>query len=150
MAAILLDTSVIGIISNPKVSLANTACNLWLSDLLTNKARVIIPGIADYELRRELILHNKINGLKRLDQFCSTLEFLILSPEALRYAADLWAKTRKMGITTADPKALDADMILAAQALLLGEPAIVATSNVAHLDHLVTAKRWQDIAVATQ
>src|ERR1051325_9461883 len=119
MPAILLDTSVIGIISNPKASSVNTACNLWLSDLLANKARVIIPGIADYELRRELILHNKINGLKRLNQFCSTLEFLTLSPEALRYAADLWARTRKMGITTADPKALDADMILAAQALLL-------------------------------
>jgi len=44
---------------------------------------------------------------------------------------------------TADPKELDADVILAAQALESG--GIVATENVGHLGRYVTAKSWREI-----
>ena len=37
-------------------------------------------------------------------------------------------------------------MILAAQALTLGAPAVVATGNLAHLSRYVTADLWQNIA----
>jgi hypothetical protein len=53
-----------------------------------------------------------------------------------------------MGRATADPKALDGDVILAAQALLSGiAPAdfVVATSNVAHLSRYVPAELWNAI-----
>ena len=49
---------------------------------------------------------------------------------------------------TADPHALDGDVILAAQALALGLPSgevVVATSNAAHLAQFIVAKAWQDI-----
>ena len=59
---------------------------------------------------------------------------------------------RDCGTPTGDPKKLDIDVILAAQALTegwaLGLPAanvIVATSNVAHLARLVNAEVWQNI-----
>jgi hypothetical protein len=51
-------------------------------------------------------------------------------------AAELWAQSRKAGKPTADPKALDGDVILAAQAKLLesgGNPVVIATTNVGHL-----------------
>lgn len=44
---------------------------------------------------------------------------------------------------TADPKDLDGDVILAAQALESG--GIVATDNVGHLGRYVTAKNWRDV-----
>ena len=63
-------------------------------------------------------------------------------------AAELWAQARQQGYPTADPQALDGDVILAAQALTLH--GIVATDNVGHLARFVDARPWQEItATAT-
>lgn len=58
-------------------------------------------------------------------------------------AAELWAEVRKRGMPTADSKALDCDVILAAQALAVD--GLVATENVGHLSRLARAKSWRDI-----
>lgn len=63
-------------------------------------------------------------------------------------AANLWAEARQTGQPTADPKALDGDVILSAQARLLCDETttvVVATTNVAHLSRFITALDWQDI-----
>jgi hypothetical protein len=63
-------------------------------------------------------------------------------------AADFWAQARRQGRKTADNKALDGDVILAAQASLLthlGDNIVVATTNVKHLSLFVDARLWQDI-----
>ncbi len=52
----------------------------------------------------------------------------------MHQAARFWAQTRQQGQPTAGDKALDADMILAAQAMTLGVPdVVIATTNVGHL-----------------
>jgi hypothetical protein len=63
-------------------------------------------------------------------------------------AAQLWAHARQTGQATADDKALDADVILAAQANFVGDPndyVVIATMNVGHLSRFTLAERWHDI-----
>ena len=63
-------------------------------------------------------------------------------------AAQFWAEIRNTGKPTADPKSLDGDVILAAQAKieeLNGNQVIVATTNVKHLSLFVDAREWQMI-----
>ncbi|MEG3877699.1 hypothetical protein QT972_09990 [Microcoleus sp. herbarium7] len=60
----------------------------------------------------------------------------------------MWAEARRRGRPTADPKALDGDVILAAQAILVaneGHEVIIATTNVGHLSQFVDARQWRQI-----
>ena len=114
--------------------------------------RVLIPAITDYEIRRELTLQGKTQGLEALDRL-HALGFLTLTPEALFRASILWADVRRAGLSTADRHALDGDAILAAQALTLepsewgqtGESVIIATMNVGHLSRFTPALLWSEI-----
>lgn len=63
-------------------------------------------------------------------------------------AALFWAQVRKQGMPTANDKALDGDVILAAQAILIqneGPKVTIATTNVGHLSRLTEAKTWREI-----
>jgi hypothetical protein len=110
---------------------------------------VCLPEVIDYEIRRELLLHGSTNGLARLDRLHGLVEYLAISTPLMGRAAFLWAEARRRGQPTADRAALDADVMLAAQALLLGEArreaVIVATENARHLGQFVDARRWQEI-----
>jgi hypothetical protein len=64
-------------------------------------------------------------------------------------AAEFWAQARKAGRPTADNAALDADVILAAQASILideGSEAIIASSNPRHLSMFVSTAEWQSLS----
>lgn len=104
-----------------------------------------------YELKRELLRAKKTFSAGRLDAFVNATpgRYLPLSDEALRLAAELWAKSRQEGQPTADAKALDVDVILAAQALSFGAPGgdvTIATTNAKHLSPFVAAGTWNDIS----
>ncbi len=143
---IVLDSGPLGLATNPKPSAEADSCNQWLRSVLAADARVIVPEIVDYELRRELLRARKARGLRRLETVTSTLEYLPITTAAMRKAAELWAEARNRGTPTADPQALDGDVILAAQALTLGETdVVIATTNVEHLNQFVTAANWRDI-----
>jgi predicted nucleic acid-binding protein len=146
---ILLDTGVLGLITHPSDKPEPRACKEWLQRLLQAGHSVYVPEIADYELRRKLLHIDQRRALDRLDLLKLRIGYLPIATAVMLKAAELWAEARKTGIPTADPKALDADVILAAQALLLakpaGEPSLVATTNVDHLGRFVDARRWQDI-----
>lgn len=105
-----------------------------------------MPEISDYEVRRELIRARKQKGIQRLDALAALLEYLPLSTESMREAALLWAQARQQGMPTAADKALDGDVILAAQAVTLrAREVMIATTNVGHLSRLTPAGLWQDI-----
>ena len=103
---------------------------------------VAIPEISDYELRREYIRGGMDSSLQRLDQMEDDLFFLPINTEVMRRAALFWAQSRQRGKPTADRHALDADAILAAQAVEVG--GMVVTENPGHLQQWVSVKHWRD------
>ncbi len=145
---ILLDSGPLGMVTNPKAKGVPLACQIWLTSLLQKGERVAIPEIADYEVRRELLRAKLTQSLRRLDGLKQTLEYVPIQTDAMLLAASLWAKARQSGQPTADPKALDGDVILSAQAILLCDEqteVIIATTNVAHLRRFSAASDWQAI-----
>lgn len=144
---IVLDTGPLGLVTNPKLSAESVACAQWLQTHITSGNRVIIPEIADYEVRRELLRANKTKGLSRLNDLANFLEYLPITTATMRQAARLWAQARQQGQPTAGDKTIDGDMILAAQAMTIAFPnVVIATTNVGHLSRFVAAELWQNIA----
>jgi predicted nucleic acid-binding protein len=143
---ILLDAGPLGLVTNPKFSPQSLACAQWLQKLIASGARVVVPEISDYEVRRELLRAQKREGIQRLDALAGLLHYLPISTAAMRQAALLWARARQQGQPTAGDKALDGDVILAAQAIALeATDVLVATTNVGHLSRFVSADLWQNI-----
>jgi predicted nucleic acid-binding protein len=147
----MLDTGPLGLACNPMVTPANGACKAWLTSMLAAGARVVIPQIADYEVRRGLLVENLTASVTKLDELIEDLGGLIpVSPEAWTLAASLWAGARARHQPTAPLHSLDGDVILAATATVLeqeeGVPVIVATTNVGHLARFVAADLWSNIA----
>jgi hypothetical protein len=97
---------------------------------------IVIPEIADYEVRRELVRAGKDRGIGRLDALKGMIAYAAITTPVMLKAAEFWASARKMGRQAADDASLDADMILAAQAAAIaheGGRTVIATTNVRHL-----------------
>jgi predicted nucleic acid-binding protein len=145
---VLLDAEPLGLVTNPRRSSASLQCAHWLQILASNGVRVIVPEIADYEIRRELLRANKTNGLNRLDALIHLSEYLPITTATMRQAAQFWAQARQQGQPTAADAALDGDAILAVQAMTLNlTDVVIATTNVGHLSRFVPAELWQNIRV---
>ncbi len=145
--AVVLDAGVLGMLIHPRETVNGPAGD-WYRQCLLKGTALVVPEIADYELRRKLIHIGSIDGLRRLDAIGETLAYLPLTTEVMRAAAHLWAEMRQRGHPTATDQALDCDVILAAQARSLGDlygEVIVATSNVRHLRQMVDARPWTEI-----
>jgi hypothetical protein len=147
--AVLLDTGPLGMVTHPDDGPDERRCLEWATNLRRKGVLMVVPEIADYELRRELIRLSS-SGIANLEAIIKEYHFLPLNTEAFRLAADLWAHARtSLGKQAAGDKALDGDMILCAQARLFqrdaGLPVEVATTNVKHLDVFVVAREWEEI-----
>jgi predicted nucleic acid-binding protein len=146
-----LKSGPLGLVTQPQRSNEVIAITDWLQDCLRAGARVVVPGIVYYEIKRELLRANKFVGIARLDAFVNATpdRYLPLTDDALRFGAELWARSRRAGRPTADAAALDIDVLLAAQALRLGHSPLVVTTNPKHLSQFVPAQHWTDIAPST-
>jgi predicted nucleic acid-binding protein len=142
---VVLDSTPLGILCHPRSPPHVLACRQWVTDLVVSGRRVIVPEIADYEIRRELIRLGGMVSLANLDGLGLQLEYLPINTNAIRTAAELWAQARNAGLPTAPDLSLDADVILAAQALRLNTPVIVATGNPRHLSRFVASELWSNI-----
>jgi predicted nucleic acid-binding protein len=147
---VVLDAGPLGLASKPRGKPEADRCRAWIQAMETAGARVVVPEVADYEVRRELIRAGATAGLARLDSLESVLDYDPIATPAMRRAAKLWAEVRNVGLPTAHPWALDADCVLAAQALLLGGPGdvmTIATTNPRHITRFpgVDAREWETI-----
>lgn len=151
---IFLDTGPLGTLTNPKRPPQTVELLTWAANHLRTGHSLMVPAIADYEVRRELIRLGRAAGLAALDQWNQVTEdrYIALQDSTLKRAATLWASVRNQGLVTADPKELDCDALIAAQVLeyqelheLSLEQIVIATTNVGHLSRFVPAKLWSEI-----
>jgi predicted nucleic acid-binding protein len=107
---VLLDSGPLGMISHPK---PNREIVDWVKNLLRSGAEILVPELADYEVRRELLRSKKTKGIKRLDDLKRTMGYVPITTDAMLKAAEFWAAAPEQGRPTAPDDALDGDMILA-------------------------------------
>jgi predicted nucleic acid-binding protein len=146
---VFLDAGPLGLISNPRGGAEAGRCRRWAQGLLEAGVRLFVAEVTDFEVRRELTRLGATAGLRRLDAVKGALEFAPITSAAMLRASALWAEARRRGRPTAGPEALDADVILAAQALMAaveGGSLVIATENVRHLGLFAEARPWRDIA----
>ncbi len=137
---IILDTGPLGKIAHPR---PNQEVAGWLRRVVASGALVIIPEVADYELRRNMLPEGMASSLKRLDDLKDLLLYMPLTTQVMMKAAEFWAEGRKQGKPRGAPDALDGDAILAAQAHEVG--GVIATENVDHFSRFVDARHWREI-----
>jgi predicted nucleic acid-binding protein len=147
---VVLDSGPTGLLACPPKQTAADQCRAWLDARRLGGATIVLPAIVDFEVRRELIRINAVAPLRRLEVLCAGLPPVGTSPEAFRKAAEFWAEVRRVGKPTADPKALDADAIIAGMAATIGEPwdhVTIATTNAGHFGRFpgIDAREWSSI-----
>ncbi len=143
-AAYLLDTGPLGLLAHNRPA-RRTAIQNWLTQEMAGGAVVYISEVADFEVRRELIRlvrARKIppSRLNRLDRLATLCTYLPVTTAMWRHAAELWAGARSRAEPIAAGGALDADVLIAAQADAVG--ATVVTNNPGHIGRWVAVLSW--------
>jgi hypothetical protein len=146
---VLLDSGPLGLVTNPNASPTNRRCAEWLESLLLGGLGIVVPEIADHEVRRELLRAGKVADIRQLDRLKATVGYTPLTTETMLQAAAFWAEARRRGRPTTDPHALDGDVILAAQAAMIergGDQPVIATTNLGHFSLFADARLWEDLS----
>lgn len=144
---VILDAWPTSLAAKPRGKPDADACHDWLEALKLAGRDVAVPGIARYEVRREIFRSGARGSLGRLDHLHPGLMFLPITEEIMDIASELWALVRRAGLPTAPDERLDGDAILAATAIVAAQAVdevIVATNNIAHLARFpgIDAREW--------
>src|SRR5579871_3652758 len=92
-------------------------CRQWVDACEEKGHTILVPAICYYEALRELEQRRATGQSERLKDYCLLpTRFIPLTTAHLETAAQLWGRVRREGRPTAAYDALDADVILAAQA----------------------------------
>lgn len=154
---IFLDSGPLGILVNAKTPPPplTAAAVRWAAALIGAGHRLIVPAIADFEVRRELVRAGRTQSVALLDAWNAAQpdRYLPLTDSALKHGARLWAQARNSGSLPADPKELNGDVLIAAQVLdyqqahglEAADIVVAATVNVGHLALFVPSAPWQEI-----
>jgi len=107
---VLLDTGPLGLVTNPRATAQNATCRAWMTALARAGVRILVPEIADYEQRRELLRLTSTRGPAYLDRLEASAGYVPITTATMRCAAELWADARRAGMPTATNVALDGDL----------------------------------------
>jgi len=91
---VLLDPGPLGMATNPRASAETNECNEWLLSLLLKGYEVRVPEIADYEVWREVLRADKLQGIARLDDLKWVIGYVLITTSK---AAQFWVEARKRG-----------------------------------------------------
>lgn len=143
----LLDSNIISKLLHPKHPENKEIGDWFLRFLNENDKKIYLPEIVAYEVRRGLwvkkLKDSKSKSLERFESFSKLLNYLPVNTNVFKIAEELWAKARVNGYPTASNDSLDADVLLAAQAIEIKDSVI--TENVKHLKKYVSTYHWKDL-----
>lgn len=77
------------------------ACERWATTAQAAGCRIVVPEIADYEVRRELIRAGKRKSIALLNLAAHQFDYLPITTPSMHFAAELWAQARGAGQPTA-------------------------------------------------
>jgi predicted nucleic acid-binding protein len=146
----LLDANLISKLCYPQHP-SNQKIVRWFLDFINQYgSEIYLPEIVSYEVRRGLcekkLRDGSYKGFDRFEKLSKHLTYLPINTSVFRIAENLWATARVNGYTTASKESLDADVLLAAQAIEI--EASVITENTKHLKRYVTAFHWEDLLMS--
>lgn len=148
---ILLDSGPLGLLVHPNVaSTSVTACRTWAEAHIEAGHSFAVPGVIEYELKRELIRIQSQQSLSALAEFARDFDYLPVTRGVLNLAAEFWAHARQANHPAAENTRIDIDMILAGHAAQVAaaspdQTVIIATTNTRHFAGLADARDWRDI-----
>ena len=90
----MLDSGPLGRLTHADYS-RNREYRAWLAALLDHNIAVFLPEIADYEVRRNLIVENLTGSLANLDALPSLSNYVPIATADMHKAAELRATSRK-------------------------------------------------------
>ena len=112
---IVLDSAPLGLLCDPRPRPNPLACRQWMADVIAAGHRFVVPEIADYEIRRELLRLGRASSIHALDALApqTQIEYLPLATSMMRRAAELSGLCRlvvveRPGATTELPEGYDA------------------------------------------
>ena len=88
---VLLDSGPLGEAAKPRGRPAAELAHARLNALMRAGMTILIPEIADYEVRRELIRLHNLGAVRRLDGLRDYFGYVPITSKVMRIAADLWA-----------------------------------------------------------
>ena len=148
MRLVFLDSGPLGMLSHPHGNPLVLRCQQWALDLIAAGVRVVVPEIADYEVRRKLLHLGATVGACPAGPAQVGFDYAPITDgrdapggralgrrEAGR-AADVIPGCTGRGLHPGRPGVLAADP---------GDVVTVATDNVGHLGRFVDARPWDQI-----
>jgi hypothetical protein len=79
MMHVALDSNTLGLLVHPNAGGQPGACRTWAREIERAGSQLIVPEIADYELRRELVRMDSRGSIARLDRLHHRYRFLVLT-----------------------------------------------------------------------
>ena len=141
---LLLDTSVVGEICHPR---RHADTKEWLARV-SGAHELLLSEVVDYELRRELLRIGARRSVLALDDLGRTITYVPVTTATWRGAAALWARARLAGRPSAAADALDADVLIAQQAISDG--AVVVTRNKRHFEAFVAVMTLDEVPLGDE
>ena len=151
---ILLDTGIVGPLTQPNSTEESNLILDWMYDLLAKSIIVVSSDICDYEIRRGLIqagLQDQCNdGIEKLDKLRDVINFLPITNKALNHASSYWAEASNISQLNAPVRDINFDLILCGTWKVLteeypGQEVIIATKNLRDFLRFAEADLWHNI-----